>query len=156
MIIGMTCPGEHPVKRGGVWLPQCNRHPICARPEQQYMHGGLGLTHLTHWGRDKMNAISQTIFSSAFLWMKMLEFLLRFLWNLFLMAQLTIFQHWFRLWLGAVQATSHYLNQWWLVYWRIYASLGLNDLTHWDPNSMADILKSLSTAILWNGIFYMD
>ena len=24
------------------------------------------------------------------------------------------------------QATSHYLNQWWLVYWRIYASLGLN------------------------------
>ena len=25
----------------------------------------------------------------------------------------------------AVQATSHYLNQWWLVYRRIYASLGL-------------------------------
>ena len=23
---------------------------------------------------------------------------------------------------------SHYLNQWWLVYWRIYASLGLNEL----------------------------
>ena len=43
--------------------------------------------------------------------------------------QLTIFQHWFRWWLGAVQATSHYLNQWWLVYWRIYASLGLNELT---------------------------
>ena len=28
----------------------------------------------------------------------------------------------------ANQATSHHLNQWWLVYWRIYASLGLNDL----------------------------
>ena len=28
----------------------------------------------------------------------------------------------------AVQATSHYLNQWWLVYRRIYASLGLNEL----------------------------
>ena len=27
------------------------------------------------------------------------------------------------------QARSHYVNQWWLVYWRIYASLGLNDLT---------------------------
>ena len=80
---------------------------------------------LTHWGRDKMDAISQTTFSSAFLWMKLLEFLLRFLWNLFLRVQLTIFQHWFRLWLGAVQATNHYLNQWWLVYWRIYASLGL-------------------------------
>ena len=27
------------------------------------------------------------------------------------------------------QATSRYLNQWWLVHWRIYASLGLNELT---------------------------
>ena len=26
------------------------------------------------------------------------------------------------------QKTSHYLNQIWLVYWRIYASLGLNEL----------------------------
>ena len=25
------------------------------------------------------------------------------------------------------QARSHYVNQWWLVYWRIYASLGLNE-----------------------------
>ena len=25
-------------------------------------------------------------------------------------------------------APSHYLNQWWLVYWRMYASLGLNEL----------------------------
>ena len=30
--------------------------------------------------------------------------------------------------LGADQATSHYLNQWWLDYRRIYASLGLNEL----------------------------
>ena len=30
--------------------------------------------------------------------------------------------------LGAGQWTSHYLNQWRLVYWRIYASLGLNEL----------------------------
>ena len=29
---------------------------------------------------------------------------------------------------GADQATSHYLNQWLLVYWRIYVSLGLNEL----------------------------
>ena len=33
------------------------------------------------------------------------------------------------LWLGAVQALSHYLNQWWLVYRRIYASLALNELS---------------------------
>ena len=32
---------------------------------------------------------------------------------------------------GAYRAASHYLNQRWLVYWRIYASLGLTELTHW-------------------------
>ena len=59
------------------------------------------------------------------------EFQLRCHWSLFLKVQLTIFQHWFRQWLGADQTISHYLNQWWLVYWRIYASLGLNDLNFW-------------------------
>ena len=67
-------------------------------------------------------------FCSAFSWMKMFEFQLKFHWSLFLRVQLTIFQHWFRYWIGAVQATSHYLNQWWSDYWRIYASLGLNGL----------------------------
>ena len=43
-------------------------------------------------------------------------------------AKLTIFQHWFGEWLGAKQATSHYLNQGWTVYWHIYASLSLNEL----------------------------
>ena len=86
---------------------------------------------LTHWGRDKMAAISQTTLSNAFSWMKISEFRLKFHWRLFLMVQLTIFQHWFRWWLGADQATSHYLNQWWLDHWRIYASLGLNELM-WD------------------------
>ena len=85
-------------------------------------------SELTHWGRDKMDAISQTTLSNAFLWMKMLEFWLKFHWSLFLRVQLTIFHHWFRQWLGAVQVTGHYLNQWWFVYRRIYASLGLNEL----------------------------
>ena len=82
-----------------------------------------------YWGRDKMDAISQTTFWSAFSWMKMFEFRLKFHWSLFLRVQLTIFRHWFRWWLGAVQATSHYLNQWWLDYRRIYASFSLNELT---------------------------
>ena len=85
-------------------------------------------TELTHWGRDKMAAIFQTTFSNAFSWMKMYEFRLRFHWSLFLRFQLTISQHWFRSWLGAVQATSHYLKQWWLFCRRICASLGLNQL----------------------------
>ena len=46
--------------------------------------------------QDKMAAFSQMTLSNAFSWMKMLEFRLRFHWSLFLGAQLTIFQHWFR------------------------------------------------------------
>ena len=44
---------------------------------------------------------------------KMSEFRLKFHWGLFLRVQLTISQHCFRYWLGADQATSHYLKQWW-------------------------------------------
>ena len=83
--------------------------------------------YLTHWGWDKIVAISQTTFSNAFSWMKIYEFRLRYHWSLFLGFALMIIQHWFRYWLGADQGTSHYMNQWWLVYWCIYASLGLNE-----------------------------
>ena len=51
---------------------------------------------LTHWSRDKMDAISQTTFSNAFSWMKMFEYRSKFHWSLFLRVQLTISQHWFR------------------------------------------------------------
>ena len=52
--------------------------------------------------------------SNSFFLMKIYKFWLRFHWSLFPMAQSTTFQHWFKLWLGACQATSHYLNQLWL------------------------------------------
>ena len=51
-------------------------------------------------------------FSNWFSFIKTYEFQIKFHWSLFLRAQLTIFQHWFRYWLGTNQATSHYLNQW--------------------------------------------
>ena len=73
---------------------------------------------------NKIAAISVTTFSNVFSWMKMYEFCLRFHQSLFLRFELTIFQHWFRWWLGADQATGHYLNQWWLDYLHIYGSLG--------------------------------
>ena len=76
---------------------------------------------LAHWGRDKMAAIFQTTLSNTFSSMKMYKFWLKFHWSLFLRVQLITSQHWFRQWLGASQATSHCLNQSWLVYWRIYA-----------------------------------
>ena len=52
--------------------------------------------YLTHWGRDKMDAISQTTISNRFSWVKIYEFRLKFHWSLFVRIQLTIFQHWFR------------------------------------------------------------
>ena len=60
-------------------------------------HGLQSLNHckrlITHRGRDKTAVIFQTTFSNAFCWMKIYEFRLRFHWSLFLMTQLTIFQH---------------------------------------------------------------
>ena len=84
---------------------------------------------LTHWGQDKMDAILQMTFPSAFSCMKMFEFRFEFHWSVCLRVQSTIFQHWCRLWLGADQATIHYLNQWSLYYRRIFASFSLNELT---------------------------
>ena len=60
--------------------------------------------------------------------MKMYKFWLKFHRSLFVGVQLTIFQYWLRQWLGTNQATSLCLNQWRLVYWRIYTSLGRNEL----------------------------
>ena len=54
------------------------------------------LNPLTHWGRDKLDAIFYTTFSNGFSWMKMCEFRLEFHWSLFLRFQLIIFQHWLR------------------------------------------------------------
>ena len=105
-----------------------------------------------HWGWYKMAAILQMTFSNAFSWMKMYKFRLRFHWGLFQMVQITIFQHSFGEWLGANQATSHFLKQWMLVYWCIYASLGLHELTrrdnlglillHWNHEIISNIEPS--------------
>ena len=70
---------------------------------------------------------ADNIFNCIFL-MKIYDFRLGFHWNLFLMFRLILIQHWFRWWLGAGQATSHYLGKWWLSLWHLYASLGLNEL----------------------------
>ena len=72
-----------------------------------------------------MAACSQTTLSNAFSWMKIMEFLLKFHWS----------------W----SVPSHHLDQWWLDHWRIYASLGLNELMnvekkfHWNLNQLQRI-----------------
>ena len=63
--------------------------------------GGIGLLMMsptycsTHWGRGKMDAISQTTLSNISSWMKMLEFRLIFHWSMFPRDQSIIFVHWF-------------------------------------------------------------
>ena len=70
-----------------------------------FLNDGAILTHLPE---TKWSPFWQTIISNAFLWMQGIEF--QFHW-----VQLTINQQWFRQWLDAEQATSHYLNQRWLI-----------------------------------------
>ena len=95
-----------------------------------------------------MDVIFQTVatFSNGFSSMKIYKFRLKFQWSLFPRDQSTIFQLWFRWWLGAGQVTSHYLNQWWLVYWRIYALLGLNELksNRWSNQHITGIHMAVS------------
>ena len=69
--------------------------------------------HLTHWDRNKMVTILQTTFWNAFSWMQIGVFWLKYHWNFFPKAQLTIIQHWLGQWAGAAKETSHYLNHWW-------------------------------------------
>ena len=83
-----------------------------------------------------MATISQTIFS----WMIFFKFRYKFHWSVFPRVQLTIF----RQKLGANQPKSHHLNQWWLDYWCIYASL--NELTHNPLHKVGGILYTT----FWN------
>ena len=79
---------------------------------------------LTHWGRDKVDTISQTTSSNIIYWMKMYEFPPNFI---DVCSQGSNLQY-PSIGSEAVLATSHYRNQWWLVYRRVNASLGLNEL----------------------------
>ena len=44
---------------------------------------------------------------------------------------------------------SHYLNHWWLVYRRIYASLGFNELSHWLQGDLNQSLGFLANFSDW-------
>ena len=90
----------------GQGAPYCLSRTVHVRCSHLYMHLHFPQHPLT-WSRDnwrslntlrprQIDVISQTTFSWAFSWMKMLEFRLQFHWNLFPMVPLTIFHHWFR------------------------------------------------------------
>ena len=84
-------------------LPCGDRHTCDPMPEKQPWPACLNMSlefnvkdNSTHWGRDKMAVILQTIFSNAFSWMEICELRVRFHWSLVLRLELVIFQHWFR------------------------------------------------------------
>ena len=56
--------------------PQCCKLLLSNSHWHPAGHGNSDMSKgiLTHWGRDKMAAVSQTTLSNAFSWMKMLEF----------------------------------------------------------------------------------
>ena len=80
------------------WMPWCamlikiHVFPIITAWIDLTLHS----TPLTHWCRDKMDAITQTKVTCAFYSMKIAVFWLNFHWNMFARVQLTIIQHWFR------------------------------------------------------------
>ena len=113
-------------------------------PHTEFYH----YQNLTHWGWDKFATISQMSFSNAFSGMKMYKFCVRFHWSLLLRFELMIFQYWFRWWLGVDQVTSHYLNQWWLVYWCMYASPSFNELTASYPPLFWAVRNDLEATII--------
>ena len=65
-------------------------------PDLCHHMASWGHDELTHWGRDKMAAISQTTLSNAFPWKKIYEPRMRIHWSLFLKFELTTSQHWQR------------------------------------------------------------
>ena len=105
-------------------------------------HNQLCLLHWytsTHSHLDKMATISQTIFSSASLWLESLVFRFEFHQSLSLTIKLTRIQHSVRWWFGVEQATRHYLNQCWpsslssYTTQFIYAPLGGDELNLHNP-----------------------
>ena len=130
--------------------PRC-QYPCSSsgwNPSQEATLRGAITNHmLTYWGRDKIYAIWQTTFSIVSFFNKnvwiLLKVSLKFVPKVHINSIPALVQiiacH---LPFGAYQATSHYLNQWRLVYGRIYASLGLNELTQCNGDAFV-ITESL-------------
>ena len=107
----------------GAWLWHHKFQKSATKPWKKNI---IGITSLSpRWNRC---ILADDIFKCIFLNEKTLIWL-KFHQSSFPRVRLTIFYHWFRWWLGTRQATSDYLNRWWLVYEYIYASLSLNELT---------------------------
>ena len=77
---------------------------------------------LTHWGRNKMAAISQTTLSKAPSWIKICKLSIKIPLKFVPKGPINNIPAW--------SAPCHYLNQWCSDYRRTYASSGLNEFTN--------------------------
>ena len=91
----MCCEKRYPCYKSPSTTPNI-RQAVWWVPGELQTSISTVLCPLTHWGRDQIDAISQTTFSNAFSRMKMKKIRLGFQWSLFVRFELTIFQHWLR------------------------------------------------------------
>ena len=68
---------------------------------------------LIHWGLPKWPIVCRLHFQKCF---KEMIILFEMSSLIVLRVHSTVIKHWFRLWLGTEQATSHYPNQWWPIF----------------------------------------
>ena len=73
----------------------------------------ISLSILMRWCQDRMAAILQMVLSKPFVARKLLFLIPVSHSSVFSRVQSKIIQHWYRYWLGAEKAKSHYLNKWW-------------------------------------------
>ena len=98
---------------------------------------------LTHWGQDKMAAIFQMTFWNGFSWMKMYELRLKISLKFVPRGPINIIPVLVQI--MACRLTDTKLNQWWSAYWRIYVSIGLNEL----KEVIKDTLELTHMGELW-------
>ena len=95
-----------------------------------HIYISLKLSLFTYLPLDKMDAISQTIFSDAFSWMRTFVFLIKFHWSLFLRLQLTKTSIGLDNGLALNRRQAIIWTNADPVQWHIYTSLGGEELTH--------------------------
>ena len=111
---------------------------------------------LTHWSQGKLQPFRRQHFQMHLL-MKMYEFRLNISLKLVPLVRIKNIPALVQI-MATDQATGHYLNQWCLVNWCIYASLGLNELTHWPLREATWILNLYFSIICqgyWSWAFHV-
>ena len=117
----------------------------------------LGACELTHWGQDKMAAILQTTYSYSYIVLKVWCFDPDY-WNLFPRNQVTIFEHCLNNGLTPTRRQAFILANDDVIYWCIYASLDLTELT---VHTMLQLVQAhcinstifISSHLVWRNLF---